>query len=144
MAEVEPELRDFAAEAASEKVKEWMVNAEREPPYVKSYNVWGAKHDVDRLVTSEGWKRLREWGAANGFVLSESPTSYRFALRLLANTCHSAVAIGYEEKFGEYKRIVQHAKSVSPKIPSFYSHLLTMIGITSSPQCPPLLLVLYL
>ena len=70
LAKIEPEFQEFAKEAASDRVKEWMLNAEREPPYVKSHNVWGAKHDVDRLVTSEGWKKLREWGAANGFVFT--------------------------------------------------------------------------
>lgn len=68
LSKVEPEFTGFANEATSEKVKEWTLSAEREPPYVKTYNVWGAKHDVDRLVTSDGWKRLREWGAASGYV----------------------------------------------------------------------------
>jgi hypothetical protein len=81
LAKFEPELVEFASQASSDRVKEWMLNAEREPPYVKSYNVWGAKHDVDRLVTSDGWKRLREWGASNGFV-----SVYSFALLTMSLT----------------------------------------------------------
>ncbi|KAJ4144224.1 hypothetical protein LMH87_003114 [Akanthomyces muscarius] len=57
-------------------------------PFVEKHNIWGARHDVDRLVTSEGWRALRKWGAEEG-----------------------AVAIGYESQYGKYNRIVQHAKN---------------------------------
>ncbi|KAL2864408.1 acyl-CoA dehydrogenase/oxidase [Aspergillus lucknowensis] len=83
---VKPRLSQFAAEAISDQVNAWIGNAETQQPYVKSRNVWGARYDRDRLVTSEGWKKLGKWGLSNGIV-----------------------AIGYEDTFGQHRRIVQHA-----------------------------------
>ncbi|KAK2595469.1 hypothetical protein QQS21_006809 [Conoideocrella luteorostrata] len=58
-AKIEPEFTAFAEETASEQVKEWLLSAEREPPYVKSHN-----------------KRVRAWGAANGAVAIGYETEY--------------------------------------------------------------------
>lgn len=65
---VEPHLTKIGAESISSQVREWSSDAERNQPYVKSYNVWGARYQYDRLITSEGWKQLSKWGAKNGFV----------------------------------------------------------------------------
>lgn len=65
-AAVKPELTRLGEEAVSEKIKDWNSNAEKQQPYVKTYNVWGSRYDVDKLVTSEGWKELGKWGARNG------------------------------------------------------------------------------
>ncbi|KAK5048580.1 hypothetical protein LTR84_005671 [Exophiala bonariae] len=83
---VEPRLKKFADEAISDEVYEWISNAEREQPYVKTRNVWGARYPFDRLVTSYGWKQLGKWGAKNGVI-----------------------ALGYEDEFGKHRRVVQHA-----------------------------------
>ena len=64
-----PRLEKFGEEAVSERINEWISNAESQQPYVKSRNLWGEKYPHDRLVTSEGWKRLGEWGIKNGYVL---------------------------------------------------------------------------
>ena len=63
---LQPRLETFGEEAISGQISEWISNAEREQPYVKSRNVWGGQYAFDRLVTSEGWKRLGGWGIANG------------------------------------------------------------------------------
>jgi hypothetical protein len=63
-----PHLTRLGDEAVSAKIHEWSADAERNQPYVKGYNVWGERYGVDRLVTSEGWKRLGAWSAENGFV----------------------------------------------------------------------------
>ena len=65
-----PDLARLAEEASSEQVMAWISNAEKQQPYVKNHNAWGARYDVDKLVTSEGWKSLRGWGAQNGYVCS--------------------------------------------------------------------------
>ena len=65
---VEPQLTKFASEAISDEVYEWISNAEREQPYVKTRNVWGAQYPFDRLVTSNGWKQLGKWGSRNGYA----------------------------------------------------------------------------
>lgn len=67
---VKPDLARLAEEASSEQVMNWTSNAEKQQPYVKTHNAWGARYDVDKLVTSEGWKNLRSWGAQNGYVCS--------------------------------------------------------------------------
>lgn len=78
MSSVETDFAEFAEKTTSNQVKEWGINAEVQQPYVKTHNVWGARH-ADRLVTSEGWKRLREWGQAEGYVQRASPTTTHFA-----------------------------------------------------------------
>lgn len=65
-ATLRPQLEAFGAEAVSEEVHAWIANAETQPPYVKSRDVWGEKYGVPRLVTSEGWKRVGGWGVRNG------------------------------------------------------------------------------
>ena len=63
---LKPRLQRFGEEAVSDQVNEWIGNAERDQPYVKSRNVFGEQYTHDRLVTSEGWKRLGQWGISNG------------------------------------------------------------------------------
>lgn len=64
------DLARLAEEASSEEVMNWTSNAEKQQPYAKTHNAWGARYDVDKFVTSEGWKNLRRWGAQNGYVCS--------------------------------------------------------------------------
>lgn len=71
-----PRLEKFGEEAVSDGVHEWIANAESQPPYVKLRNVWGERYPHDRLVTSEGWKRLGEWGIKNGLVIATPSTEY--------------------------------------------------------------------
>ena len=85
-AQVAPKLEHFATEAISPQVTDWIANAESHPPTVSQYNIWGQRHSIDRLATSDGWKRLGAWGAANGVV-----------------------AHGYEDTYGPHRRIVQHS-----------------------------------
>ncbi|KAL3437021.1 hypothetical protein BDV09DRAFT_28385 [Aspergillus tetrazonus] len=81
-----PHLTRLGDEAVSAKIHEWSADAERNQPYVKGYNVWGERYGVDRLVTSEGWKRLGAWGAENGII-----------------------ALGYEGTYGKERRMAQYA-----------------------------------
>lgn len=63
---IAPRLTKFAEEAISPEVNDWMANAERQQPYVKQYDVFGRRYDVDKLVTSTGWKEVGKWGIRNG------------------------------------------------------------------------------
>jgi len=63
---ITPQLTKFAEEAISPEVNDWIANAERQQPYVKQYDVFGRRYDVDRLVTSHGWKEVGNWGVRNG------------------------------------------------------------------------------
>lgn len=65
---LEPQLVRLGGEAVSEQIREWSADAEKNQPYVKGHNVWGERYDVDKLVTTEGWKRLTKWGGGHGFV----------------------------------------------------------------------------
>ncbi|CAI7594792.1 unnamed protein product [Penicillium glandicola] len=86
LAKIAPKLQNFGSEAISDETNTLIGNAETELPHIKTRNVWGAQYDADRLVTSTGWKELGKWGIKNGVV-----------------------GLGYEEEFGPYRRIVQHA-----------------------------------
>lgn len=66
LSEIWPRLKRFGEEAVSPQVNEWISNAEREHPYVKTRNVWGGNYAYDRLATSYGWRELGKWGAKNG------------------------------------------------------------------------------
>ncbi|KAL4919264.1 hypothetical protein BDW62DRAFT_217105 [Aspergillus aurantiobrunneus] len=81
-----PQLTRLGEEAVSEQIREWSADAERNQPYVKGHNVWGERYGVDKLVTSEGWKRLGRWGAG-----------------------HGVVALGYEDTYGDERRVAQYA-----------------------------------
>lgn len=63
---ITPELTKFGRDAISEDINNLIGNAEKQEPYVKQYNVWGARYGADRLVTSVGWKELGKWGIKNG------------------------------------------------------------------------------
>ena len=65
---VKPRLTQFGAEAVSDEVNEWISNAEKEQPYVKTRNVWAERYPYDRLITSHGWKEVGKWGSRNGYV----------------------------------------------------------------------------
>ncbi|KAJ5179112.1 hypothetical protein N7492_002322 [Penicillium capsulatum] len=82
---VQKQFTQLGAEAVSEQIREWSADAERNQPYVKSYNVWGQRYDYDRLITSEGWKQLGHWGARNKIV-----------------------SAGYDSKLGTQRRTVQY------------------------------------
>jgi len=67
---IQPDLERFGEEAVSDETNDLISNAERQPPYVKTRNVWGDKYASDRLVTSQGWKELGRWGVRNGLGAS--------------------------------------------------------------------------
>ncbi|OJJ55024.1 hypothetical protein ASPSYDRAFT_158720 [Aspergillus sydowii CBS 593.65] len=83
---LEPQLVRLGGEAVSEQIREWSADAEKNQPYVKGHNVWGERYDVDKLVTTEGWKRLTKWGGG-----------------------HGVVALGYEPTYGRERRLAQYA-----------------------------------
>ncbi|KAL4888923.1 hypothetical protein BDV59DRAFT_187761 [Aspergillus ambiguus] len=84
--QIQPHLAQLGAEAVSDQIREWSANAEKQQPYVKSYNVWGERYDYDRLITSEGWKQLGRWGAR-----------------------HGVVTLGYDKTLGPERRLIQYA-----------------------------------
>jgi hypothetical protein len=73
--------------AISERVFNYVADAEKNVPYLKTWDTFGKRKD--ELVTSEGWRRLQEIGIQEGMV-----------------------AIPYEQKNGPYSRVHQFLKSV--------------------------------
>lgn len=81
------DLRRLALFATSKKVANWIDDAERNLPKVEGdsiskeevLDVWGGKKDVGLdndnhfLTTSDGWRKLGEWGAREGFVNTSLP-----------------------------------------------------------------------
>ncbi|KAH0565155.1 hypothetical protein GP486_001448 [Trichoglossum hirsutum] len=48
----------------SRQVLSWVADAEQNPPFVRTCDMWGKRKD--ELVTSGGWKRLQDLGIAEG------------------------------------------------------------------------------
>jgi alkylation response protein AidB-like acyl-CoA dehydrogenase len=83
--DVSPDLASFGAKVLSPQVLSWVLDAERNTPYVKTLDSWGRRRD--ELITSEGWRNLQAFGIAEGMV-----------------------AIPYENKYAEYSRVYHFAK----------------------------------
>lgn len=82
---IAPELSDFGAKVLSPQVLAWVLDAERNTPYVKQFDSWGRRRD--ELITTEGWRNLQALGIAEGMA-----------------------AIPYENRNAEYSRVHQFAK----------------------------------
>jgi hypothetical protein len=65
---VYPSLQDLSIKVASKQIIDWLQDAERNPPYLRGsgYNAFG--HQIDALVTSQGWQRLQGFGFQEGYV----------------------------------------------------------------------------
>ncbi|KAI8680489.1 hypothetical protein NCS57_00330100 [Fusarium keratoplasticum] len=82
---VAPDLASFGAKVLSPQVLSWVLDAERNTPYVKALDSWGRRRD--ELITTEGWRNLQALGIAEGMV-----------------------AIPYENQYAEYSRVYHFAK----------------------------------
>ncbi|KAJ9612532.1 hypothetical protein H2200_004129 [Cladophialophora chaetospira] len=83
--DIAPGLSTFGNKVLSPQVLSWVADAERNTPYVKSFDSWGRRRD--ELITSEGWRNLQALGIAEGMV-----------------------AIPYENRHAEYSRVHYFAK----------------------------------
>ncbi|KAH8894559.1 acyl-CoA dehydrogenase/oxidase C-terminal [Thozetella sp. PMI_491] len=72
-----PSLTRFGDEAISSQILAWIASAEKNEPYVKQYDVWGRRYPYDKLITSEGWRKLGEWGARNGNYIFSASSAVR-------------------------------------------------------------------
>ena len=77
---VAPELSAFGDKVLSKQILHWVADAERNPPYLRTWDTWGKRRD--ELITSEGWRNLQDVGIAEGMV-----------------------SIGYENKNAQYSRV---------------------------------------
>jgi hypothetical protein len=66
LAKIVPDLTRFGSDAISQEINYHIGNAEMQQPHIKTRNVWGARYDADRLVTSTGWRELGKWGIKQG------------------------------------------------------------------------------
>ncbi|MCJ1245498.1 hypothetical protein MMC30_002702 [Trapelia coarctata] len=64
-----PALARLRALVLSKKLLAYVTDAEKNPPYLKTWDTFGRRRD--ELVTSEGWRRLRGIGIAEGMVAGE-------------------------------------------------------------------------
>lgn len=80
-----PDLHRFGDRVLTPQVLAWVLDAERNAPYVKHFDSWGRRRD--ELITSEGWRNLQALGIAEGMV-----------------------AIPYENQYAEHSRIYHFAK----------------------------------
>ncbi|KEF57349.1 uncharacterized protein A1O9_05266 [Exophiala aquamarina CBS 119918] len=77
---LQADLSAFGERVLSRQTLGWVLEAERNLPYVKSWDTWGKRRD--ELITSDGWKNLQRMGIEAGIV-----------------------AIPYENSFQEFSRI---------------------------------------
>lgn len=82
---VTPDLSRFGDKVLSPQVLNWVLDAERNAPYVKSFDSWGRRRD--ELITSEGWRNLQALGIEEGMV-----------------------ALPYENQYGAHSRIYHFVK----------------------------------
>ena len=79
------DLSIFGEVVLSPKILRWAADAESHPPEVHTQNSWG--HKTNDLVTSEGWRRLQDFGISEGIV-----------------------AIPFENEHGKHSRVYQFLK----------------------------------
>lgn len=84
--QAEPELFDLGQHVVSPIVFEWIADAESNLPYIQQQDTWG--NPLNKLVTSEGWKRLKAFGIKHGVV-----------------SCF------YEQEYGQHARVIGFAKN---------------------------------
>lgn len=82
---VRDDLANFGDRVLSREVLGLVLDAERNLPYVKSWDTWGKRRD--ELITSRGWQHLQNLGIEEGIV-----------------------AIPYENAYAEYSRVYWCAK----------------------------------
>ena len=80
-----PELASFGDKVLSREVLHLIADAEKNPPYLRTWDTWGKRRD--ELVTSEGWRKLQDLGIEEGMV-----------------------SIGYENENAQYSRVHHFAK----------------------------------
>ena len=82
---LDPELATFGDKVLSPQVLTWTGDAERNVPYLRTWDSLGRRKD--ELVTSEGWRNLQDLGISEGIV-----------------------AIPYENRHGLFSRVHQFLK----------------------------------
>lgn len=79
------DIKALGDKALSKTVLDLVADAEKNLPYLKTWDAWGRRQD--ELVTSEGWRKLSAIGVQEGMV-----------------------AIGYENEYGQFSRTLQFLK----------------------------------
>jgi len=82
---IKPDMSSFGDKVISPQVLNWVLDAERNTPYVKTFDSWGRRRD--ELITTEGWRELQALGISEGMV-----------------------SIPYENPYAEYSRVYHFAK----------------------------------
>ncbi|KAK4499985.1 hypothetical protein PRZ48_008171 [Zasmidium cellare] len=82
---IKPDLQHISKLVTTPSVLAWNADAERNTPYVWTWDSWGKR--IDQLVTSEGWRELQNLGISEGIV-----------------------AIGHEDRYGRHARLYQFLK----------------------------------
>jgi len=60
------ELREFAEVCTGKQINDWVDDAEKNLPRVESHTTFGVVSS--ELKTSEGWRKLSEFGIREGYV----------------------------------------------------------------------------
>jgi alkylation response protein AidB-like acyl-CoA dehydrogenase len=82
---IKQDLCRFGDVVVTPKVRNWVADAERNPPCVKHFDTFGKR--IDELVTSTGWQELQKVGISEGIV-----------------------ALGHDSNYGHHNRTYQFIK----------------------------------
>jgi len=64
--EVEPEMAQLGEEVISPQIYNYITDAERNLPYLRGSGRDAFGRQTNELVTSEGWRKLQDFGKKNG------------------------------------------------------------------------------
>lgn len=65
--QVSPEIERVGEEVLQDRIFQWIVDAERNKPYLKGSGRDAFGRPTSELVTGEGWRKLQEFGIGKGY-----------------------------------------------------------------------------
>ena len=65
---IKPDLSDFGQQVLSKQTLDWVIDAEKNAPYLKGSGRDAFGKRTSELVVGEGWRKLQEYGISQGYV----------------------------------------------------------------------------
>uniref|UniRef100_T1J5D1 Acyl-CoA dehydrogenase/oxidase C-terminal domain-containing protein n=1 Tax=Strigamia maritima TaxID=126957 RepID=T1J5D1_STRMM len=89
LSEIEPDLTRFG-NRVTQDIYEFGLDCEKNPPQLQNFDAWGNR--IDKIITTEGWRKLKDISAQEGIV-----------------------AIAYEKKFSEWIDCINSRSYISSR-----------------------------
>jgi hypothetical protein len=65
---IKPDLADFGQQVLSKQTLDWVIDSEKNVPYLKGSGRDAFGKRTSELVVGEGWRKLQEYGISQGYV----------------------------------------------------------------------------